>query len=216
MKRASPEKLAFARKMRKAPTRAEATLWEELRYFRYAGVKFRRQVPLCGYIVDFYSPSRKLVIEVDGSIHKGREREDARRQATIVRKVGVRFVRFTNAEVFKDLTGVLHRIGKACRFKVIRKRSLLAKKKISTNPQRQQQQSSIHKVASCCCDERGGKVEKRPIPIKTKALDVHRPRGKNVESVEKLGLRVCLSHSQPIWHDERNCPLCRLQEEFLR
>jgi very-short-patch-repair endonuclease len=107
-------KLEFARRMRKNPTRGEAVLWEELRYFRYAKCRFKRQEPMCGFILDFYCPSRRLAVEVDGSAHYGRERQDAYRQRVIERE-NISFIRFTNAQVLHRLQWVLEEIGKACR-----------------------------------------------------------------------------------------------------
>ncbi len=58
-----------ARAMRAEPTEAERLLWTILRGRRFAGFKFRRQVPMGRYIVDFYCPKARLVIELDGSQH---------------------------------------------------------------------------------------------------------------------------------------------------
>ena len=60
---------AFARKLRKEQTEAERKLWKHLRNKQVAGLKFRRQEPLFGYIVDFVSLQNRLVIEIDGSQH---------------------------------------------------------------------------------------------------------------------------------------------------
>ena len=58
-----------ARQMRKDHTRAEAAAWELLRDRRTLGLKFRRQVPIDRYIVDFYCPEIRLIVEVDGGVH---------------------------------------------------------------------------------------------------------------------------------------------------
>lgn len=58
-----------ARLLRQQLTPAEAKLWEALRGHQLKGLKFRCQHPIGRFIVDFYCPSLKLVIEVDGSIH---------------------------------------------------------------------------------------------------------------------------------------------------
>ena len=55
--------------MRKAPTRAENRLWLSLRDRRCSGFKFKRQVPIGRYIVDFYCADLRLVVELDGSHH---------------------------------------------------------------------------------------------------------------------------------------------------
>jgi very-short-patch-repair endonuclease len=82
---------AFARSLRHAPTPSEAALWEALRG-KQLGVSFRRQVPLCGFIADFYASSHKLVVEVDGPYHAERARADARRDREFVRR-GYRVLR---------------------------------------------------------------------------------------------------------------------------
>lgn len=57
------------RELRNKPTRFEDILWKELSNKKLDGWKFRRQHSLNHYIVDFYSPALKLIIEVDGAIH---------------------------------------------------------------------------------------------------------------------------------------------------
>jgi lysyl-tRNA synthetase class 2 len=65
--------------MRRLPTESEAALWRLLKG-RQLGVSFKRQVPLLGYIVDFYASEAKLVVEVDGGYHAERVALDAKRQ----------------------------------------------------------------------------------------------------------------------------------------
>jgi len=76
----------FARHMRKHPTRSEALLWAQLRRGKL-GVRFRRQHPMLGFIVDFYCASARLVVEVDGGVHDSYEarRRDAARDAWLTR-----------------------------------------------------------------------------------------------------------------------------------
>ncbi len=71
-----PEKLALARRMRRAMTPSEAILWECLRNNRLGGLHFRRQQVIAGFIADFYCGAARLVIECDGSAHSGREDYD--------------------------------------------------------------------------------------------------------------------------------------------
>ncbi|HEY9766381.1 MAG TPA: DUF559 domain-containing protein, partial [Chroococcales cyanobacterium] len=59
-----------AREFRKEPTPSESLLWEALRKGRLDGRRFRQQQPIGHFIVDFYCPSEKLVVEVDGPIHE--------------------------------------------------------------------------------------------------------------------------------------------------
>ena len=84
----------LAREKRKAPTRSEKILWNALR-MRKLGFRVRRQFVLSPYLVDFFVPSYRLVIEVDGGYHDTLEQRaaDARREAELVRLHGVRIVR---------------------------------------------------------------------------------------------------------------------------
>lgn len=141
-RKCNPKKLAFAQEMRKKPTRAEALVWEELRYWRYAQVKFRRQSVLRGYIADFYCAKAKLVVEIDGPIHNAAK--DRIRDSHLA-KVGIKVIRFTNKEVFTKLPHVLVEIRNAyrrrknlCKYlikKRVKKTKPKAKETFYTNPQ---------------------------------------------------------------------------------
>ncbi len=96
------------REKRKYPTEAEDFLWNLLRT-RPAGLKFRRQHSISTYIVDFYSVSARLAIEVDGSSHDGHEEDDAWRQGEL-ESLGISLLRFTNEEVLYDTEAVLKQI----------------------------------------------------------------------------------------------------------
>jgi very-short-patch-repair endonuclease len=78
-KRAKPKKMEYARRMRSSPTQSEELLWQLLRGRRCDGYRFRRQAVILGWIVDFYCPAARLVVEVDGPAHEDREAADARR-----------------------------------------------------------------------------------------------------------------------------------------
>jgi very-short-patch-repair endonuclease len=92
--------IARARQFRADPTPAEAKAWEILHNRRCLGLKFRRQWPLLGFIVDFYCPELKLVIEIDGAVHADKERvaQDRYRDA-MLRELRVRIVRISNCGV---------------------------------------------------------------------------------------------------------------------
>src|SRR3989304_5828700 len=60
-----------ARRLRRQMTNVEHVLWRELRW-QATGVRFRRQVPLFGYVADFFAPACNLVVEVDGPVHGAR------------------------------------------------------------------------------------------------------------------------------------------------
>ncbi len=88
---------ARARELRSSPTPAEARVWELLRLRRCEGARFRRQHVLAGFIVDFYCPSLRLVIELEGSVHDDPERRnyDDLRQRELEGR-GYRVVRIRN------------------------------------------------------------------------------------------------------------------------
>ncbi|HSQ63301.1 MAG TPA: endonuclease domain-containing protein [Polyangiaceae bacterium] len=104
----------FARRMRMAPTKSEALLWQQLRG-RKLGARFRRQAVLGGCIVDFYAPCERLVVEVDGAVHRTPEARvhDARRQAWLELAFGVRFVRVDAELVERDVLAAVARVREA-------------------------------------------------------------------------------------------------------
>jgi len=89
-------------------TDAERRLWYGLRAHRLAGHKFKRQVPIGSYIVDFACLSRKLIVEVDGGQHSESLR-DKRRDAWL-KTQGFEVLRFWNNDVLKNTEGVLELI----------------------------------------------------------------------------------------------------------
>jgi very-short-patch-repair endonuclease len=92
-----------ARQMRRDHTRAEAAAWELLRDRRTLGLKFRRQVPIDRYIVDFYCPEIRLIVEIDGGVHDLPEQVkwDVERDARLV-ELGYRILRVPNEDIFDD------------------------------------------------------------------------------------------------------------------
>ncbi len=94
--------------MRADPTTPEAMLWRALRDRQLAGAKFRRQVPLRGYILDFVCFEARLIIEVDGAQH-GDSLHDLNRDA-LFRGEGFRILRFWNDEVLQRLDDVCRHI----------------------------------------------------------------------------------------------------------
>jgi very-short-patch-repair endonuclease len=102
-----------ARRMRADPTGPEAMLWQVLKDRRLGGAKFRRQVPLKGYILDFVCFERRLIIEVDGGQHS-ENAGDVRRDAIFAAE-GFEILRFWNDEVLEGLDGVCLRILAALR-----------------------------------------------------------------------------------------------------
>ena len=109
-KRCPREKRDFARSLRQNPTLTERLLWVELQR-KKLGVKFRRQAIILGYIVDFYCPQRRLVIECDGSGHN--KRYDVFRDSIMTDK-GFIILRFDNKTIRNDLLSVITTIRAYC------------------------------------------------------------------------------------------------------
>ena len=97
--------------MRRNLTDAELKLWNELRAHRLMGLGFRRQYPIGHYIVDFACPSKRLIVEVDGSQHSDDAAIAYDRQRTgKLEADGWTIVRFYNHEVMNDADGICQHI----------------------------------------------------------------------------------------------------------
>ncbi len=94
----------LARQLRQNRTGAERKLWSRLRRKQLAGARFRQQVPVGRYIVDFFCPEAQLIIEVDGSQHSAKR--DSTRDEWLA-KEGYRVLRFWNNDVLKNIDGVV-------------------------------------------------------------------------------------------------------------
>ena len=104
-------------RLRQELTTAEDILWQALRGRQLGGLKFRCQHPVGRFIVDFYCPSCKLAIEVDGSIHDRQQSYD-RDRTEAMQVFGYEVLRFTNDEVMHDLPNVLSRIIEAAKVSI--------------------------------------------------------------------------------------------------
>ena len=97
-----------ARRLRKNMTNSEQVLWSRLRGKQLLGVQFYRQKPIGDYIVDFFAPKTKLVIEVDGSQHKkGVHASKDKRRDTYLASLGLRVLRFNSRQVLQETDAVL-------------------------------------------------------------------------------------------------------------
>jgi very-short-patch-repair endonuclease len=103
-----------ARQLRREQTAAEARLWEQLRDHRLDGFKFRRQHPLGRFIADFYCPERRLIVEIDGEVHRDQADYDEVRTAAL-EAMGYVVVRWSNEQVEYQLPVVLDEIRRALR-----------------------------------------------------------------------------------------------------
>jgi very-short-patch-repair endonuclease len=101
--------IPVARRLIRSQTDAERVLWLRLRNRRLAGWKFKRQVPIERFIVDFCCPDGKLVIELDGGQHAIQTVQDTERTLALSAR-GYLVLRFWNNDVLTDIEGVLGEI----------------------------------------------------------------------------------------------------------
>ena len=98
------------RDLRQKSTDTEKSLWEELRNNKL-GVKFRRQFSVMGYVVDFYCPKHRLIIELLGNVHKSdsvKKYDNYRRR--YLESFWMKVLEFWNDEVEKNMDGAIGRI----------------------------------------------------------------------------------------------------------
>ena len=97
--------------LRKNMTDTERHIWAKLRMKQLNGYQFYRQKPIGDYIVDFYCPRAKLVIEVDGGQHFSDEMTEYDRiRDEYISSLGLRVLRFTNTDVLTNIESVLESI----------------------------------------------------------------------------------------------------------
>lgn len=110
----NPRLKPYARRLRGDMTDAEQLLWSRVRGKLISGVQFYRQKPIGNFIVDFYCPKARLVVEVDGAQHFEPEhrRRDAQRTACLARQ-GLQVLRFDDRQVLQGLDAVLEVIYRA-------------------------------------------------------------------------------------------------------
>jgi very-short-patch-repair endonuclease len=113
---AKPHIFEKAKALRKNMTNSELKLWEHLKGKKVMGLRFRSQHPIDIFIADFYCHPMKLVIEVDGGIHKSIERReyDIGREAELD-DWGIKVIRFSNEEIENNITQVIKEIEKTCK-----------------------------------------------------------------------------------------------------
>ena len=102
-----------AKKLRKKATLVETILWGQLRAKQIEGLKFRRQQPIGGLIVDFACFEKKLIIELDGGQHAQASEKDRERDKNLSEK-GYIVLRFWNNEVLENLEGVMEVVRRKC------------------------------------------------------------------------------------------------------
>ena len=106
---------AFRRNLRKNQTKAERVMWKKIRN-RQLGYKFRRQVGIEKYIVDFFCSELKLVIEIDGDTHfYGKQLRTDKIREKDINKLEIKIIRFMNIDVLYNLNSVLDSILEECK-----------------------------------------------------------------------------------------------------
>jgi len=102
----------WRKELRNNSTAAESHLWKQLQKSQLKGRKFRRQHSIKNFIVDFYCPSERLIIELDGQYHftPQQQKYDLYRQG-VLERLGFTVLRFENKMVFNLMPGVLMKIS---------------------------------------------------------------------------------------------------------
>ena len=102
-RKASRKKIKFAKKLRRNQTRAERAFYNIAKEIKEeTGIHFWSQSVMLGWIVDFWFPRAKVIVEIDGPSHKLQEASDAYRDSVIEDEVGAITLRFTNKEVLTN------------------------------------------------------------------------------------------------------------------
>ncbi|MDP2982431.1 MAG: endonuclease domain-containing protein [Candidatus Latescibacter sp.] len=107
--------LKTARFLRRNMTDTEKILWRALRSRKQNNTKFRRQVPFAlgeyHFVADFYCPEKKLIIEIDGSIHRENDIIEYDRFREDIFKIGqYQILRFSNEQILNSIAKVLDKI----------------------------------------------------------------------------------------------------------
>jgi very-short-patch-repair endonuclease len=112
--KATANAMRASRRLRREMSPLEALLWQLLRRSP-VGIKFRRQYPIGPYVADFYCPSAKLVIEIDGQVHglEHQARHDAKRDE-LIGAFGVQIVRVPASDVMRDVAAVAQSVIETC------------------------------------------------------------------------------------------------------
>ncbi len=110
LKHPLPHAARHAQDLRKKSTRAEIVLWNIVRNRKFHGLKFRRQVPVGRFIVDFLCTNPPLIIELDGPIHTIKALSDAERTEEITHDENIPVLRLRNEEVLENLQQALQKI----------------------------------------------------------------------------------------------------------
>ena len=101
----------LAKQLRERMTPTEVLMWEELKNKKFNNYKFRRQHPIQKFIVDFYCHELKLIVELDGKYHhQEKQKNKDLKRTELLEFQGLREIRFSNEEVFKNMDLVLKKL----------------------------------------------------------------------------------------------------------
>ncbi len=101
----------FRKELRNNATKSESQLWKALQKSQLEGRKFRRQHSIGNYIVDFYCPKEKLIVELDGQVHKNSVNgEYDNKRTKYLEGLEIKVLRFENYLVFEQLDMILEAI----------------------------------------------------------------------------------------------------------
>jgi very-short-patch-repair endonuclease len=109
LQRVNPKKLEAAKSMRSRMTPAERCFWNMVRRNQVAGLQFRRQQVINGFVADFYCNQIRLVVEIDGGIHETQKDYDHLRER-LINACGIKVIRFSNEEVINNGSRVLSQL----------------------------------------------------------------------------------------------------------
>jgi len=111
------DRLEMRRELRNHCTPSEALMWKLLKQRQILDLKFRRQFSAGAYILDFYCPSLKLCIELDGPIHDtlAVAEHDRIRTQYLTLELGIHVIRFRNEDVERNPEGVVNEIIRVIR-----------------------------------------------------------------------------------------------------
>jgi very-short-patch-repair endonuclease len=99
------------KKLRNKSTYAEVFFWQQVKSRQLEGKKFRRQTSVGNYIVDFYCPEERLIVELDGEVHFDEEAiKYDKKRTEYLKSVGLTVIRFENQDVLKNTEYVLSKI----------------------------------------------------------------------------------------------------------
>lgn len=106
-----PSTKEFRQKLRRESTAAERILWRQLRGKQILGLKFRQQHGYGAYVLDFFCPTIRLCIEVDGEVHNSSEAQAHDNERTgFLEQQNIKVIRFKNEEIENDVKNVVYRI----------------------------------------------------------------------------------------------------------